>query len=88
MFAAPPSSDSSPTSDSAATAEPSQRTGVVKALGSAAFFIVRLTRVQVMQMQAVVVVWQVYVRQAQFLSMVLLLVPAGDLIERDNRNTI
>lgn len=60
------------------------------------FVIARLAAVFAMQIQAVVVAWQIYdmtrdplslayVGLAQFIPMVLLLMPAGDLIDRYNR---
>ncbi|RMX02981.1 MFS transporter [Corticibacter populi] len=67
--------------------------------GFAAFVLARLAAVLAMQMQAVVVAWQVYditrdpmalayVGLAQFIPMLLLLVPAGDWIDRFNRKTV
>ncbi|MCK9469933.1 MAG: MFS transporter [Porticoccaceae bacterium] len=67
--------------------------------GFLAFLVSRVATVGAMQIQAVVVAWQVYdmtrdpmslayVGLAQFLPMVLLLVPAGDLIDRFDRKLI
>lgn len=63
------------------------------------FLLARLFAVFAMQIQAIVVAWQVYditrdpmslayVSLAQFIPMVLLLAPAGDLIDRFNRKTV
>ncbi|GAA3527337.1 MFS transporter [Zobellella aerophila] len=63
------------------------------------FLIARLAAVFAMQIQAVVVAWQVYditrdplslayVGLAQFVPMVLLLLPAGDLVDRFSRKRI
>src|SRR5690554_7845869 len=63
------------------------------------FVIARLLAVFAMQIQAIVVAWQVYeitgeplslawVGLAQFVPMLLLLMPAGDLIDRYNRKLI
>ncbi|TDX31444.1 putative MFS family arabinose efflux permease [Modicisalibacter xianhensis] len=63
------------------------------------FLLSRLAAVFAMQIQAVVVAWQVYditrdplslayVGLAQFLPMVVLLLPAGDLVDRFNRKYI
>ncbi|TCV00572.1 MFS-type transporter involved in bile tolerance (Atg22 family) [Paracandidimonas soli] len=67
--------------------------------GFAAFLFARLATVFAMQIQAIVVAWQVYditrdpmslayAGLAQFLPMLLLLAPAGDLIDRYNRKAI
>ncbi|WP_437882059.1 MFS transporter [Pseudomonas sp. LRF_L74] len=67
--------------------------------GFLAFLIARMAAVGAMQIQAVVVAWQVYdmtrdplslayVGLAQFIPMVLLLMPAGDLIDRFDRKLI
>lgn len=67
--------------------------------GFLTFLLSRLTAVFAMQIQAVVVAWQVYaitrdpmslayVGLAQFLPMVLLLLPAGDLVDRFPRKRI
>ncbi|QDQ87420.1 MFS transporter [Alcaligenaceae bacterium SJ-26] len=67
--------------------------------GFAAFLVARLAAVFAMQIQAVVVAWQVYditrdpmslayAGLAQFVPMLFLLAPAGDLIDRFNRKTI
>src|SRR5690606_41502636 len=63
------------------------------------FVIARLLAVFAMQIQAIVVAWQVYeitgeplslawVGLAQFVPMLLLLMPVGDLIDRYNRKLI
>ncbi len=67
--------------------------------GFVSFILSRLMAVFAMQIQAVVVAWQVYdmtrepmalayVGLAQFIPMLLLLMPAGDLIDRYNRKII
>lgn len=67
--------------------------------GFVSFILSRLMAVFAMQIQAVVVAWQVYdmtrepmalayVGLAQFIPMLLLLMPAGDLIDRYNRKVI
>ncbi|MFQ3789332.1 MFS transporter [Halomonas sp. A29] len=67
--------------------------------GFVSFLLSRLAAVFAMQIQAVVVAWQVYamtrdpmslayVGLAQFLPMVLLLLPAGDLVDRFPRKRI
>ena len=67
--------------------------------GFVPFVIARLLAVFAMQIQAIVVAWQVYeitgdplslawVGLAQFLPMLFLLMPAGDLIDRFNRKLI
>nr|WP_299243488.1 MFS transporter [uncultured Halomonas sp.] len=67
--------------------------------GFLSFLVSRLAAVFAMQIQAVVVAWQVYditqdplalayVGLAQFLPMVLLLLPAGDLVDRFDRKRI
>ncbi len=67
--------------------------------GFAAFLAARLLAVFAMQIQAVVVAWQVYditrdplslayVGLAQFVPMLFLLLPAGDLIDRYDRKLI
>ncbi|MEE5128845.1 MFS transporter [Pseudomonas alliivorans] len=67
--------------------------------GFISFILSRLMAVFAMQIQAVVVAWQVYdmtrepmalayVGLAQFIPMLLLLMPAGDLIDRYNRKVI
>lgn len=81
-----------PTSDSDSTPLHRQR-------GFLAFLLSRLAAVFAMQIQAVVVAWQVYditrdpmslayVGLAQFLPMVVLLLPAGDLVDRFSRKRI
>lgn len=63
------------------------------------FLVARLAAVLAMQMQAVVVAWQVYDRTgdplalawaglAQFIPMLLLLLPAGDLVDRYSRKRL
>ena len=63
------------------------------------FVIARLLAVFAMQIQAIVVAWQIYeitgdplslawVGLAQFLPMLFLLMPAGDLIDRYSRKLI
>jgi len=75
------------------------RPNVYRQPGFVPFVIARLIAVFAMQIQAVVVAWQVYeitgepmslayVGLAQFLPMLLLLMPAGDLIDRYNRKPI
>jgi len=67
--------------------------------GFAAFVVARLAALLALQIQAVVVAWQVYdmtrdpmslayVGLAQFLPMVVLLLPAGDLVDRFDRKRI
>lgn len=67
--------------------------------GFAAFLAARLAAVFAMQIQAVVVAWQVYditrdplslawVGLAQFIPMLFLLLPAGDLVDRYSRKRI
>ena len=74
-------------------------TSVYREPGFLAFLIGRVLAVCAMQIQAVVVAWQVYdqtrdpmslayVGLAQFIPMLLLLMPAGDLIDRFNRKSI
>lgn len=75
------------------------RPNVYRQPGFVAFVIARLVAVFAMQIQAVVVAWQVYeitgeplslayVGLAQFIPMLLLLMPAGDLIDRFNRKRV
>ncbi|MEC8918135.1 MAG: MFS transporter, partial [Pseudomonadota bacterium] len=67
--------------------------------GFAPFLASRLCAVFAMQIQAIVVAWQVYdithdpltlgyVGLAQFLPMVVLLLPAGDVVDRFDRKRI
>ncbi|WP_394241286.1 MFS transporter [Halopseudomonas laoshanensis] len=75
------------------------RANVYRQPGFLPFVIARLIAVFAMQIQAIVVAWQVYeitndplslayVGLAQFAPMVLLLMPAGDLIDRFDRKRI
>ncbi|WP_406622504.1 MFS transporter [Acidovorax sp. SDU_ACID1] len=79
--------------------EPSAAPSVYRHTGFVAFLAARLVAVFATQVQAVVVAWQVYdltreplalayVGLAQFLPMLALLLPAGDLIDRFSRKTI
>lgn len=81
--------------DSSSSASPS----VYRHPGFAAFLLARLLIVCALQIQAIVVAWQVYdltqdplslawVGLAQFVPMLLLLLPAGDLIDRFDRKLI
>ena len=74
-------------------------TSVYRHAGFANFLVARLLAVMATQIQAVVVAWQVYdltrepialayVGLAQFLPMLALLLPAGDLIDRFSRKPI
>src|SRR5690554_616272 len=74
-------------------------TQVLRQQGFLPFLIARLAAVFAMQIQAVVVAWQVYdltrdplalayVGLAQFLPMLLLLLPAGDLADRHSRKRL
>lgn len=74
-------------------------TSVYRHAGFMAFLVARVVAVFATQIQAVVVAWQVYdltrdplalawVGLAQFLPMLVLLMPAGDLIDRFNRRRI
>lgn len=87
------SSDSSPSSAKPSTGSALRQPGFL------AFLSARLAAVFAMQIQAVVVAWQVYdmtrdpmslayVGLAQFIPMLLLLMPAGDLIDRYDRKLI
>ena len=78
---------------------PTASSTVYRQPGFLAFLIARVAAVGAMQIQAVVVAWQVYdmtrdplslayVGLAQFIPMVLLLMPAGDLIDRYDRKRI
>ncbi|OWQ92180.1 MFS transporter [Roseateles aquatilis] len=75
------------------------RSSVFRHPGFTAFLVARLAAVLAGQVQAVVVAWQVYdltrqplalayVGLAQFIPMLLLLLPAGDLIDRFSRKPI
>lgn len=79
--------------------KPLTRPNVYRQPGFVAFVIARLIAVFATQIQAVVVAWQVYeitgeplslayVGLAQFIPMLLLLMPAGDLIDRYNRKLV
>lgn len=79
-------------------AEPG-RHAVLRQRGFLSFLVARLGAVFAMQIQAVVVAWQVYdmtrdplslayVGLAQFIPMLLLLLPAGDLVDRYDRKRI
>lgn len=87
----------SPSSPPAAPAD--SRAAVYRQTGFLAFLFARLAAVFATQVQAVVVAWQVYdltreplalalVGLAQFLPMLCLLLPAGDLIDRFSRKRI
>ncbi len=78
---------------------PETDAAVYRQPGFAAFLVSRLAAVFAMQIQAIVVAWQVYditrdpltlgyVGLAQFLPMVVLLLPAGDLVDRFDRKRI
>ncbi|WP_313025604.1 MFS transporter [Pseudomonas lopnurensis] len=78
---------------------PAPPASVYRLPGFASFLFARLLAVFAMQIQAVVVAWQVYditrdplalayVGLAQFIPMLLLLLPAGDLIDRYDRKLI
>jgi len=81
------------------SAGPSPAPSVYRHPGFMAFLLARLAAVFATQVQAVVVAWQVYdltrepmalayVGLAQFLPMLCLLLPAGDLIDRYSRKRI
>ena len=81
------------------TTPPAPKHSIYRHPGFLPFLIARLAAVGAMQIQAVIVAWQVYemtrdpqslafVGLAQFLPMVLLLMPAGDLIDRYDRKRI
>ncbi|UXH80515.1 MFS transporter [Roseateles amylovorans] len=88
------------TASASAPSDPAAaRTSVFRHQGFAAFLIARMAAVLAGQVQAVVVAWQVYdltreplalayVGLAQFIPMLLLLLPAGDLIDRFSRKPI
>ena len=91
MTAPPPSTAGSSATDA--------QSSVFRQSGFTAFLICRLLAVFAGQVQAVVVAWQVYdltrqplalayVGLAQFVPMLLLLLPAGDLIDRFSRKPI
>ncbi|SDM40863.1 Transmembrane secretion effector [Oryzisolibacter propanilivorax] len=97
MDSSPP--PSSPSSASPAAAPPGTSTSVYRHGGFLSFLTARLVAVIATQVQAVVVAWQVYdltrqplalawVGLAQFLPMLVLLLPAGDLIDRVSRKPI
>lgn len=76
-----------------------QTDSVYQERGFAAFLVARVAAVLAVQIQAVVVAWQVYdltndpmslayVGLAQFIPMLILLLPAGDLIDRFDRKKI
>ncbi len=78
---------------------PAARDSVFRHRGFTAFLVARVVAVVATQVQAVVVAWQVYdltreplalawVGLAQFLPMLGLLLPAGDLIDRHDRRRI
>ncbi len=82
-----------------ADAPPPAPANVYRHAGFVAFLLARVVAVVATQVQAVVVAWQVYdlthdplalawVGLAQFLPMLCLLVPAGDLIDRFDRRRI
>lgn len=95
-----PVPDPDPAAATATAATPSASgRSVFRHPGFAAFLVARVLAVVAGQIQAVVVAWQVYdltreplalayVGLAQFLPMLLLLLPAGDLIDRFNRKPI
>lgn len=74
-------------------------TAIFSQPGFRAFLMVRLAAMFAMQIQAIVVAWHMYdmtrhpltlayVGLAQFIPMVLLLLPAGDLLDRFDRRRI
>ncbi len=82
-----------------APSTPPSASSVYRHAGFIAFLVARLVAVFATQVQAVVVAWQVYeltrapmalayVGLAQFLPMLVLLLPAGDLIDRFQRKPI
>ncbi len=86
-------------SESPAPSSESSAKSALRLPGFFAFLTARLAAVFAMQIQAVVVAWQVYdmtrspislayVGLAQFIPMLLLLMPAGDLIDRYDRKMI
>ena len=88
-----------PITPSAAVAAPAKPSKVYRHAGFVSFLIARVVAVVATQVQAVVVAWQVYdltrqplalayVGLAQFLPMLALLLPAGDLIDRFDRKRI
>src|SRR5690625_3172025 len=79
--------------------EQAEHRAVLRQRGFKAFLVARLGAVFAMQIQAVVVVWQIYdltqnplslayAGLAQFIPMLLLLLPAGDLVDRYRRKYI
>lgn len=79
--------------------EQAEHRAVLRQRGFKAFLVARLGAVFAMQIQAVVVVWQIYdltqnplslayAGLAQFIPMLLLLLPAGDLVDRYRRKHI
>src|SRR5690625_7628084 len=79
--------------------EQAEHRAVLRQRGFKAFLVARLGAVFAMQIQAVVVVWQIYdltqnhlslayAGLAQFIPMLLLLLPAGDLVDRYRRKPI
>lgn len=89
----------SPSPAPGADAPPPAPANVYRHAGFVAFLLARVVAVVATQVQAVVVAWQVYdltrdplalawVGLAQFLPMLCLLVPAGDLIDRFDRRRI
>jgi MFS family permease len=78
---------------------PRSSTSIFAQPGFAAFLGVRLAAVFAQQIQAIVIAWHMYdltrqplslayVGMAQFIPMVILLLPAGDLLDRHNRRRI
>lgn len=89
----------SPSSQPLPEADTTPCTSVYRHAGFLAFLVARVVAVVATQVQAVVVAWQVYdmtrdplalayVGLAQFLPMLCLLLPAGDLIDRFDRKRI
>ena len=88
-----------PITPGAAVAAPAEPANVYRHADFVSFLIARVVAVVATQVQAVVVAWQVYdltrqplalayVGLAQFLPMLALLLPAGDLIDRFDRKRI
>lgn len=88
-----------PSTDMSSTAPAEHPSSLYRYPGFMPFLISRMAAVCALQMQAVVVAWQVYdvtqdplslayVGLAQFIPMLLLLLPAGDLIDRYDRKRI
>lgn len=95
----PPSQPAASKPDADAQHPPAATGGVYTQPGFLTFLVARILAVVAAQIQAVVVAWQVYdltreplalayVGLAQFLPMLLLLLPAGDLIDRRSRKPI